>query len=116
MLAAALEPSSGKVELGHQVFVSYFPQNHNEIVNKAECGDIDLFSWLKAQKKGVYDQEIRSVLGKMLFSGDDAFKKVRTLSGGETARLILGSMMLTEHNFLILDEPNGHLIWKRFLL
>lgn len=109
MIAGVIPPTSGKIDLGHQVFLSYFPQNHQDLVDKLECADSDLFSWLKSQKKGVYDQEIRSVLGKMLFSGDDAFKKVGALSGGETARLILGSMMLTEHNFLVLDEPNGHL-------
>ena len=48
-------------------------------------------------------------MGKMLFAGDDAFKPVATLSGGETARLILAGLMLAEHNVLILDEPNGHL-------
>jgi ATPase subunit of ABC transporter with duplicated ATPase domains len=45
----------------------------------------------------------------MLFSGDDAFKKVISLSGGETARLIIAGMMLSEHNLIILDEPNNHL-------
>jgi ATPase subunit of ABC transporter with duplicated ATPase domains len=49
------------------------------------------------------------VLGKLLFGGDDAFKNVATLSGGETARLILAGMMLEEHNCIILDEPNNHL-------
>ena len=48
-------------------------------------------------------------MGKMLFGGDDAFKPVATLSGGETARLILAGMMLADHNVLILDEPNNHL-------
>ena len=72
-------------------------------------GDTDLFTWLRERKQGLYDQEIRSALGKMLFGGDDAFKKIGSLSGGETARLILAGMMLSEHNFLILDEPNNHL-------
>ena len=48
-------------------------------------------------------------MGKMLFGGDDAFKHVASLSGGETARLIMAGMMLSDHNFLILDEPNNHL-------
>ena len=48
-------------------------------------------------------------MGKMLFGGDDAFKPVATLSGGETGRLILAGMMLSEHNVMILDEPNSHL-------
>ena len=48
-------------------------------------------------------------MGKMLFGGDDAFKHVATLSGGETARLIIAGMMLSDHNVLLLDEPNNHL-------
>ncbi len=109
LLAGVAQTTAGKVELGHQVFTSYFPQNHSEIIDKTKVGEQDCFEWLRSQKKGIYDQEVRSALGKMLFSGDDAFKKVATLSGGETARLIIAAMMLTEHNFLILDEPNNHL-------
>ena len=106
-LAGQIEKDSGKVELGHQAIISYFPQNHAETVDKSR--DINAFDWLKDQKQGVYDQDIRGVMGKMLFAGDDAFKQVKTLSGGETARLILASMMLVDHNVLILDEPNNHL-------
>lgn len=109
LLAEVTSPSKGKVELGHQVLTSYFPQNHAEIIDKSKLQGEDCFNWLKGQKKGVYDQDSRSALGKMLFSGEDAFKKVPKLSGGETARLIIAAMMLTEHNFLILDEPNNHL-------
>lgn len=107
MLVGALQPTSGAVTLGHNVQVSYFPQNHAEIVDKSDTRDIA--TWLQALRPGIYDQEIRSALGKMLFGGDDAFKKVATLSGGETARLMLASMTLTSHNTLILDEPNNHL-------
>lgn len=107
MLASQLEKDKGKMEIGHQVQISYFPQNHGDIVDKK--GDQNAFDWLKERRPGVYDQEIRGVMGKMLFAGDDAFKKVSALSGGETARLIIAGMMLSEHNTLILDEPNGHL-------
>lgn len=107
MLAGALAPDKGKVELGHQVQISYFPQNHTEILDKKT--ESTSFDWLKEQKPGIYDQEIRSALGKMLFSGDEAFKKVKSLSGGETARLIIAGMMLSEHNTILLDEPNNHL-------
>jgi ATPase subunit of ABC transporter with duplicated ATPase domains len=107
MLAQVLSPDAGKIELGHQVLISYFPQNHSEIVEKS--GNQTAFDWLKERKPGIYDQDIRSAMGKMLFGGDDAFKQVATLSGGETARLILAGMMLSEHNLLILDEPNNHL-------
>ena len=107
MLALAMAPDKGVVELGHQVLISYFPQNHSEIINKST--DDNSFDWLKERRPGIYDQEIRGVMGKMLFGGDDAFKPVSTLSGGETARLILAGMLLTDHNLIILDEPNNHL-------
>lgn len=108
MLAGALEPSEGKVTLGHGALLCYFPQEHADILGDVP-GDRNMFDWLQSTRSGVYDQDVRSVLGKMLFGGDDAFKTVKTLSGGEKARLILAGMMLTDHNFLILDEPNNHL-------
>lgn len=107
MLANVLIPDQGKVELGHQASLSYFPQNHAEIVDKKSAQNA--FEWLRERRTGLYDQDVRSALGKMLFSGDDAFKSVATLSGGETARLIIAGMMLADHNVLILDEPNNHL-------
>lgn len=107
MLVQALAPDKGSVELGHQVQLCYFPQNHIEVVDKnvKQTG----FDWLKERRPGIYDQDIRSVMGKMLFGGDDAFKPVSGLSGGETARLMIAGMMLAEHNVIILDEPNNHL-------
>lgn len=107
LLATVEPPTSGSHKLGHQVQFSYFPQNHADVLKN--CGEETLFEWLRLRKSGVNDQEIRSVLGKMLFSGDDAFKQVRALSGGETARLLMAGIMLEDHNVLILDEPNNHL-------
>lgn len=107
MLAAVMTPDSGKVSFGHQMICSYFPQNHGDIIDKRSKESA--FDWLRDRKEGLYDQDIRSVLGKMLFPGEDAFKEVASLSGGETARVIIAGMMLSEHNTLILDEPNNHL-------
>lgn len=107
MLAGALAPDSGTVELGHQAIISYFPQNHTEIIDKKNTQNA--FDWLKERKPGIYDQDVRGVMGKLLFGGDDAFKPVASLSGGETARLILCGMLLSDHNVIILDEPNNHL-------
>lgn len=107
MLAEVIQPTSGKIEYGHEVKIGYFSQNHLDLVDKSR--KITLFDYLKEKKEKAYDQEIRGVLGKMLFAGDDAFKEISKLSGGETARLILASLMLNEHNTLVLDEPNGHL-------
>ena len=107
LLAEAHAPDAGTIQPGHQVALSYFPQNHNDAIDKSE--DANLFEWLRVRKKDAYDQDIRSVLGKMLFGGDDAFKKLKDLSGGETARLLLAEMMMNERNLIILDEPNNHL-------
>lgn len=107
LLAGVLEPISGKLERGHQVDIGYFPQNHEEIIDKSQ--EITLMDCLRSAQTGAYEQDLRGVLGKLLFSGEDAFKKVTHLSGGETARLILSKLMLLEHNVLILDEPNNHL-------
>lgn len=107
MIAKAHEADQGKAEWGHHVDIGYFPQNHGDLIDKSS--DQTAFEWLKAQKPEIYDQEVRSILGKMLFSGEDAFKKVHQLSGGETARLIIGMLMLKNFNTLVLDEPNNHL-------
>jgi ATPase subunit of ABC transporter with duplicated ATPase domains len=107
MIANVLTPDFGKVEYGHEVSLGYFPQNHNESVDKKSRDTV--FDYLRAQRSDCPDLEIRSVLGKLLFSGDDAFKQVSTLSGGETARLIIARLMLLNCNALILDEPNNHL-------
>lgn len=107
MLAQQLVQDRGSIEIGHQVQIGYFPQNHLEVIDKKS--NMTAFDWLKQRREGIYDQDIRSILGKMLFSGDDAFKPLSHLSGGETARLIIGGMMLCNYNVLILDEPNNHL-------
>ena len=107
MLAGVLEPDSGKIERGHQLELGYFPQNHEDFIDKTE--KIQAFDWLKHQKSTAYDQEIRGVMGKMLFGGDDAFKEISKLSGGETCRLIFAALMLNPYNTVILDEPNNHL-------
>ncbi|MFT4552830.1 MAG: ATPase subunit of ABC transporter with duplicated ATPase domains [Chlamydiales bacterium] len=107
MLAKVLEPTNGSIEVGHLVKTCYFPQNHAEVIDKNE--KVESFDWLRQRKQGLYDQELRAAMGKMLFAGDDAFKEVTKLSGGETARLILAGLMLEDHNLLIMDEPNNHL-------
>ena len=107
LLAKHLLPDRGGVVDGYQVDIGYFPQNHEDFIDKSER--IQAFDWLKRFCAKAYDQDVRDALGKMLFGGDDAFKEVARLSGGETARLIFATFLLRDHNTLILDEPNNHL-------
>lgn len=107
ILAGIIQADSGSVQTGHEVKIGYFPQNHNEVIDKTQ--DINCFDYLKSIKAAAYDLDIRGVMGKLLFPGDDAFKEISKLSGGETARLIFAGLMLLENNTLILDEPNNHL-------
>nr|NGX32785.1 putative ABC transporter ATP-binding protein YbiT [Candidatus Anoxychlamydiales bacterium] len=107
MIADVLTPDKGSCQIGHNVSTGYFPQNHLDVIDKNS--NITLIDWLKSKKDNALEQEIRGVLGKLLFAGDDAFKQVKALSGGETARLILASLILTEPNTLVFDEPNNHL-------
>lgn len=107
LLAGVFQPDKGTLTPGHGIAIGYFPQNHGDILNKHTKETA--FDWLKSRKEIVFDQDVRGVLGKMLFGGDDAFKPLPNLSGGEAARLILGSFILTGPNTLIFDEPNNHL-------
>lgn len=96
---------SGTVEWGHEIHTSYFAQDHHEQL----FGPSSAMAWLENNVQGRTNQEVRSVLGHVLFSQDDALKTVSTLSGGEAGRLLLGRMMLEKGNVLILDEPTNHL-------
>ena len=107
LLLKLLEPCDGTVNHGETVELSYFPQDAGEILN-LEDHAID---WLArfAPEEGLSEQELRSFMGKMLFSGDEVHKPVQVLSGGEKARLIIAKMMLEAGNVLALDEPTNHL-------
>ena len=107
MLAQLLSPDQGEVDWGHQVTMGYFPQSHSDLIPKETM--LSAYHWLKTQCTSPSEQEVRDVMGKMLFKGDDSFKPISALSGGETARLILASLMLRGDNLLFLDEPHNHL-------
>ena len=107
LLAGVTQPDSGTITLGHNVHIGYFPQNHSDAVDKKQT--TNLINWLRTKRSGIHEQDIRSALGKLLFSGDEAFKELGKLSGGETARLILAGLIINPFNTLILDEPNNHL-------
>lgn len=107
LIAGVTQPTEGELIHGHQTLFGYFPQLHEDIVDKTK--NLTILDFLRTQKEGVHEQDIRSALGKLLFPGDDAFKAVSKLSGGETARIILAGLILNTFNTLILDEPNNHL-------
>jgi ATPase subunit of ABC transporter with duplicated ATPase domains len=96
---------SGAVTWGHEVAVGYFSQDHKESIQPG----LTLLEWLHEFDPMASQQELRGLLGQMLFSGDDATKRTEVLSGGEAARVIFCRLMLQKPNFLLLDEPTNHL-------
>ena len=106
-LLKQLEPDSGKVEHGQSMTASYFPQDHKDGIGEDAA---TLIEWLyRYAPAGTDTTVIRSMLGRMLFSGDMAQKSTSVLSGGEKSRLILSRMIMAEENVLALDEPTNHL-------
>jgi ATPase subunit of ABC transporter with duplicated ATPase domains len=95
----------GVVTWGHEVAVGYFSQDHKESIQPGAT----LLDWLHEFDSMASQQELRGLLGQMLFSGEDAVKRTESLSGGEAARLIFCRLMLQKPNFLLLDEPTNHL-------
>jgi ATPase subunit of ABC transporter with duplicated ATPase domains len=96
---------SGTVTWGHEVTVGYFAQDHRESIPDGAT----VIEWLHSFDPSASQQELRGLLGQMLFSGDDALKRTEVLSGGEAARIIFCRLMLQKPNFLVLDEPTNHL-------
>ena len=100
------QPDSGIIRWGKTISVSYFPQNNNEYFENC---DLNLVEWLSQFSNDHYEEYLRGWLGRMLFSGEEALKKAKVLSGGEKVRCMLAKMMLEGSNFLIFDEPTNHL-------
>jgi ATPase subunit of ABC transporter with duplicated ATPase domains len=95
----------GAVKWGHEVTVGYFAQDHRDSV----VTDLTAIEWLWQFDPQASQEELRGLLGQMLFSGEDALKPTKALSGGEVARMIFCRLMLQKPNFLVLDEPTNHL-------
>ena len=106
ILTGKEQPDAGTVKWGKTVSVSYFPQNNNEYF--LDC-DLNLVEWLSQFSSDHYEEYLRGWLGRMLFSGEEALKKAKVLSGGEKVRCMLAKMMLEGSNFLVFDEPTNHL-------
>jgi len=100
-----LESHVGDLTIGHNVDIGYYAQNQAEELD----GNLTVYETLDDVAVGEIRKKLRSILGAFLFSGEDADKKVKVLSGGEKARLALCKLLLHPYNLLILDEPTNHL-------
>src|SRR5450755_101368 len=99
--------NSGNVVWGHEVTVGYFPQDFADVIDKSK--GVTAIEWLWQFDPQSSQEELRGLLGQMLFSGEDALKATKALSGGETARLLFCKLMIQKPNFLVFDEPTNNL-------
>ena len=95
----------GEVEWGYESHPAYFPQDHHDILNEKQT----LADWIMDQEPSLGISGSRKLLGLVLFSGEEADKKISALSGGECGRLVLARIMKQKQNILIMDEPTNHL-------
>lgn len=105
IIAGMVPYDSGVVKYGHNVKPGYFAQHQSEMLNS----ELTVLEEAYSTCSSVTEQEVRNLLGAFLFSGDDVFKKVKVLSGGEKSRLALTKILLSPPNLLLMDEPTNHL-------
>jgi ATP-binding cassette subfamily F protein 3 len=105
LLSGAEAPTSGAVRIGHNVVSEYFAQDQYKVLD----GDARMLDDISRAAIKVPESALRSLLGCFLFSGDDVFKKLGVLSGGERNRFALARILVSPSNFLLLDEPTNHL-------
>ena len=106
ILTGELEPDEGTVKWGQTATFSYFPKDNTKFFK--DCDD-NLVEWLRQWSSDPHEAYLRGFLGRMLFSGDEVYKPVKVLSGGEKVRCMLSRMMLSGANVLLLDQPTNHL-------
>jgi ATPase subunit of ABC transporter with duplicated ATPase domains len=105
-LAGDLQPNHGRVKWAEKAKIGYFAQDHEYEFENGES----LFDWMtRFTQAGDDDQVVRSMLGRLLFSGEDSKKSVKVLSGGEKGRMLYGKLMLAKTNVLLMDEPTNHM-------
>ena len=105
LIAGETNPDAGKFKWGASVTKAYFPKDNARYFET----ELNLIDWLRQFSAEKDENFIRSFLGKMLFSGDETFKKANVLSGGEKVRCMFAKMMLEGANVLLFDEPTNHL-------
>ncbi len=106
IIMGEMEPDAGSYKWGVTITNSYFPMDNSEFFNGCS---LNLVEWLSQYTSETTETFMRSFLGRMLFSGDDVYKEVQVLSGGEKVRCMLSRMMLYGSNVLVLDQPTNHL-------
>ena len=106
IIMGEMEPDEGSYKWGVTITNSYFPMDNSEFFNGCS---LNLVEWLSQYTSETTETFMRSFLGRMLFSGDDVYKEVQVLSGGEKVRCMLSRMMLFGSNVLVLDQPTNHL-------
>jgi len=104
-IAGEVEPKKGNIKWGTTINYNYFPRNNDKFFNT----DLTLVDWLRQYSVEQDETFIRGFLGRMLFTGEEALKSSKVLSGGEKVRCMLSRMMLSNANTLLLDEPTSHL-------
>jgi ATPase subunit of ABC transporter with duplicated ATPase domains len=104
-LLGELKPNAGKVVWGHEAQIGYMPQDVKPIIP----ANTTCFDYLHDIDASAGNEQLRGLLGRMLFRGDEGLKPTKALSGGEAVRLLFCKLMLTQPNILVLDEPNSHL-------
>jgi ATPase subunit of ABC transporter with duplicated ATPase domains len=105
ILNGSMEPDEGTFTWGVTTSLSYFPKNNASLFTE----HLSITDWLRTYSEDKDDTYVRSFLGRLLFSGDEALKDCTVLSGGEKVRCVLARMMLQQANCLIFDEPTSHL-------
>ena len=105
LLMEELKPDAGRIDWGTQTSLGYLAQDHRDGIRDG----MTVTEWLHSFDPNANLQEVRGLLGRMLFKGEEGMKPTEALSGGEAVRLIFSKLMLTKDNVLILDEPTNHL-------
>lgn len=106
LLAEVKQPDSGTVKWGVSTSRSYFPKDNSEFFDGV---DLSILEWMRQYAKDTSETYIRGFMGRMLFSGDEIFKSVSVLSGGERVRCMLSKMMMGSSNVLLFDQVTNHL-------
>jgi ATPase subunit of ABC transporter with duplicated ATPase domains len=105
ILLGKIQPDHGSYEWGYETAISYFSQDHHDLLNK----NSSVLAWLENQTSAISEQLMRKTLAQVLFNKEDVVKDILSLSGGEAARLLLAKILLEPSNVLLLDEPTNHL-------